>query len=67
MTCKEITGGIAALIVTLGIVAFLMLLTAPLLLIFTEGEDGAPTIWNFVGLAYLALLIFAAYKAKRFK
>ena len=38
------------------------LLCSPVLLIFTEGQDGAPTVWNFVGIGWLALLILACRK-----
>lgn len=38
------------------------LLCAPVLLIFTEGQDGAPTVWNFIGIGWLALLILACKK-----
>lgn len=38
------------------------LLCSPVLLIFTEGQDGAPTVWNFVGIGWLAMLILAFKK-----
>lgn len=38
------------------------LLCSPVLLIFTEGQDGAPTVWNFVGVGWLAMLILAFKK-----
>lgn len=34
-------------------------IAAPVLLIFSTGKEGHPTVWNFVGLAYLSLLIAA--------
>ena len=34
-----------------------MIVVAPCLLMFTEGEDGGMTIWNVVGLAYMVGLI----------
>lgn len=38
------------------------LLCSPVLLIFTEGQDGAPTVLNFVGIGWLAMLILACRK-----
>lgn len=34
-------------------------IAAPVLLIFSTGKDGQHTVWNFVGIAYLLLLIAA--------
>lgn len=42
----------------------LMVLCAPCLLIFSVGEDGEMTVWNFVGLAWLGLLIVAGKMVK---
>ena len=38
------------------------LLCSPVLLIFTVGKDGAPTVWNLVGIGWLAMLILACRK-----
>lgn len=39
-----------------------MALVAPALLAFTEGRNGQPTVWNLVGIAYMA---FWAWKLNR--
>ena len=35
------------------------ILVCPCLLTFTEGMDGSPTVWNFVGLAWIVMLVFS--------
>lgn len=40
----------------------IVMLCSPVLLIFTEGQDGAPTVWNLVGIGWLALLFLACKK-----
>ena len=40
----------------------LAMLCSPVLLIFTEGQDGELTVWNFVGVGWLAMLILACRK-----
>ncbi len=42
----------AILLVAVCIVIFL-----PVTLIFTEGENGEMTIWNWIGLAYAVLVV----------
>jgi len=37
--------------------AIVAILSLPCLLIFTEGEDGGMTIYNLIGIAYLALTV----------
>ena len=47
-------------------VAALMVLVSPVILIFYKVEDGELTIWNFVGLVWLFLLVFLCnYADKR--
>jgi Ca2+/Na+ antiporter len=43
---------LAILLVAVCIVIFL-----PVTLIFTEGENGEMTIWNWIGLAYAVLVV----------
>lgn len=45
--------------------AVCVLLVSPVLLLFTEGADGAPTVWNYVGLAYLGAWTFWAYRRSK--
>lgn len=40
------------------LIAVLALFCAPCLLIFTTGPDGELTIWNIVGLVWMAGLVF---------
>ena len=40
-----------------GIFAVLFILCLPTLLIFSEGHDGGITVWNFVGIAWLLMLV----------
>lgn len=35
-----------------------MALVAPALLAFTEGRNGQPTVWNLVGIAYIAFWVW---------
>lgn len=37
----------------------MIVVVSPIALIFTCGEHGGITVWNFVGLAYLLILCFA--------
>lgn len=37
----------------------------PMLLLFTEGEDGGVTVWNYAGLAYAGAWIAWAYRRSR--
>lgn len=41
-------------------IAAMMLLCLPCLLALTESNEGGVTVWNFVGLAWMALLIVGA-------
>ena len=36
----------------------MIVVVSPIALIFTGGEHGGITVWNFVGLAYLLILCF---------
>lgn len=36
----------------------MIIVVSPIALIFTCGEHGGITVWNFVGLAYLLILCF---------
>ena len=42
------------------VIAWIIMIVAitPIALIFTCGEHGGITVWNFVGLAYLMILCF---------
>lgn len=40
-------------VLTAAMIIALLVLAAPCLLIFCEGNDGNPTVWNFVGIAWL--------------
>lgn len=46
-------------------VVLLMMVLAPCLLTFSEGLNGEPTIWNFVGLAYTAFLVWVFWYIKK--
>jgi hypothetical protein len=51
-------------VLTAILIAALGLLCAPCLLIFTTGTDGELTIWNIVGLVWMAgLVIFFKMKS----
>lgn len=43
----------------------MMAVCAPCLLTFSVGDDGNLTVWNFVGLAYSAMLYKGAKKVSR--
>ena len=43
-----------------------MLVFSPCLLIFTESRGGDITVWNFVGLAYLLLLVWICKRTNFF-
>lgn len=45
--------------------AVCVLLVSPVLLLFTEGADGAPTVWNYVGLVHLGAWTFWAYRRSK--
>ena len=45
------------LIIAAWLIAAIIL--SPALLAFTQGAHGEPTIWNIIGIAYIALLIVA--------
>lgn len=45
--------------------AALMVLVSPVILIFSKGEDGELTIWNFVGMAWLVMLILVGKTVSR--
>lgn len=40
------------------------LIVSPCLLIVSQGEDGEPTIWNLIGLAYTFALVAVVKKLK---
>ncbi len=47
----------------LGAMALLgLVLIMPCLLVFTCGHDGGPTVWNFVGAAWMIGLYFIGKK-----
>lgn len=39
-----------------------MALVAPALLAFCEGKDGQPTVWNLVGIGYMAFWVWKLNK-----
>lgn len=39
-----------------------MVVLMPCLLVFTCGHDGGPTVWNFVGAAWIGCLFFIGKK-----
>lgn len=42
-----------------------MALVAPALLAFSQGKNGEPTVWNFVGLAYMGGWVYVLNKKAR--
>lgn len=40
-------------VLTAAMIIAMLVLAAPCLLIFCEGNDGNPTVWNFVGIAWI--------------
>ena len=48
--------------ITIAVGIVVMVLLSPTLLIFSEGKDGSITIWNFVGIGYLLLIVWLAGK-----
>ena len=57
-------------LISVAVIIVVMVLLSPILLIFTESKDGSITIWNFVGIAYLLMVVWLGgrvnkyYKAK---
>lgn len=49
-------------LISVAVMVVIMVLLSPILLIFTESKDGSITIWNFVGIAYLLMVVGLAYK-----
>lgn len=39
-----------------------MVLVAPALLAFSTGKNGEPTVWNVVGIAYMAAWVYILHK-----
>lgn len=48
---------------TLYLIAFVFVL--PTLLIFTQGNDGSITVWNFVGILWLLMLCWIVGKVSK--
>lgn len=44
-------------LIAIGAVTSILIACAPCLLIFSESQDGAITIWNFVGIIYTIALV----------
>ena len=42
-----------------------LVICSPVLLIFSTGNDGELTIWNFVGMAWLVMLILVGKTVNR--
>lgn len=53
-------------LISVAIMAVVLVLLSPILLIFTESKEGSITIWNFVGIAYLLLIVWLAEKANKY-
>lgn len=43
----------------------LMVLVSPVFLIFSVGNDGEMTVWNFVGIGWLCLLVYVFNVAEK--
>lgn len=54
---SDLVGKVVNFVMTAGIFAMLFILCLPVLLIFSEGQDGGITVWNFVGIAWLLVLV----------
>ena len=48
--------------ITIAVGIVVVVLLSPTLLIFSEGKDGSITIWNFVGIGHLLLIVWLAGK-----
>lgn len=60
MNKEDFIKGMFALATTL----LMMIILSPLLLLTHNGGNNGPDIWNFIGLAYLAVLVLASRKIK---
>lgn len=54
-------GKVIEFVLTAGVFAVLFIICLPTLLIFSEGHDGGITVWNFVGIAWLLILVKIAH------
>lgn len=59
---SDIIGKVVNFVMTAGVFAMLFILCLPVLLIFSEGSDGGITVWNFVGIAWLLVLVAIGHK-----
>jgi hypothetical protein len=57
---KEIIMWVIALLIGAAVIA-------PCLLTFSEGLNGEPTVWNLIGLAYTAFLVWVVTFLKKRK
>lgn len=58
MNINEIRDNIIALAITIGVILYILLFVVTVVLLMHNGDDqGGPDIYNFMGLACLALLI----------
>lgn len=53
-------------LISVAIMAVVLVLLSPILLIFTESKEGCITIWNFVGIGYLLLIMWLAERVNKY-
>ena len=58
---SDIMSNVIEFVLTAGFFAVLFIICLPTLLIFSEGHDGEITVWNFVGIAWLLILVKIAH------